>query len=120
MRAGRRLAVTDESGAGTVLAAGVAAAVVVLFGVLAVVGVVLETHRRVVSVADAAALAAADTALGNATGVPCDRAAAMTVGAALRLDACDQHGTLVRVRVSTAVLGVPLASSAVAGPDPSP
>jgi hypothetical protein len=108
--------VRGERGAGTALALGVVAAVVALFVVLAGVAVVLDARRRVVSVADAAALAGADTALGNATGVPCDRAAALTASADLRLDACAQREDLVKVAVSTSVLGLALRAEAVAGP----
>jgi hypothetical protein len=105
-----------ERGAGTALALAVAAAVVGLFVVLAAVAVVLEARRRVVTVADASALAAADTALGNATGVPCARAAALARSAHLDLDRCAQRGDLVRVSVSTSVLGFAVAAEAVAGP----
>jgi secretion/DNA translocation related TadE-like protein len=108
--------VTRDQGSGTALALAVVAAVVALFVVLAAVAIVLDARRRVVSVADAAALAGADTALGNATGVPCDRAAAMTASAHLRLARCAQRGDLVRVSVSTAVLGFALTAEAVAGP----
>ena len=107
---------TDERGAGTALALGVAAAVVALSVVLAGLAVVLDARRRAVSVADAAALAGADTALGNATGVPCDRAAALTASAHLRLDACAQRKDLVRVAVSASVLGLAVRAEAVAGP----
>ena len=79
---------------------------------------VLDAHRRAVSTADAAALAGADTALGNATGVPCARAAGIVAEAAFRLDGCEQRGTLVRVRVSAAVLGLAVGAVAVAGPPP--
>jgi secretion/DNA translocation related TadE-like protein len=111
--------VSRETGAGTALAVALVAAIVVLFGLLASVAVVLDAHRRAVSTADAAALAAADTALGNATGVPCARAAGIVAAASLRLDGCAQRGALVRVRVSASVLGLALDAVAVAGPPPA-
>ena len=107
---------SDERGAGTALALAVVAAVVALFVLLAAVAVVLDARRRSVSVADAAALAGADTALGNASGVPCERAAHLAASAHLRLDACAQRGDLVRVAVSTVVLGLAVRAEAVAGP----
>jgi secretion/DNA translocation related TadE-like protein len=110
--------VNDDEGAGTALAVAVVAAVVVLFALLATVAVVLDAHRRVEATADAAALAGADTALGNATGLPCARAAGITAAAGLRLDRCEQRDTLVRVRASTSVLGLPFVAEAVAGPPP--
>lgn len=105
-----------EEGAGTVLAIGLVAAVVAVFLLAAAAAVLLDGHRRVVAAADAAALAGADVALGNATGVPCDRAAAIAAAAAVRLDRCAQRGTLVKVRATTVVLGVALGADAVAGP----
>jgi hypothetical protein len=109
-----------DHGAGTALALALVAAVVTVSALLFGVAVALDAHRRVVATADAAALAGADTALGNATGLPCARAAGMVAAAALRLDGCAQRGTLVRVRVSTSVLGVALGAVAVAGPPPIP
>jgi CRISPR/Cas system-associated exonuclease Cas4 (RecB family) len=102
-----------------VLAVGLVAAVVAAFLLAAAVAVVLDGHRRVVSAADAAALAGADVALGNATGVPCDRAVALAADAGVRLDRCAQRGTLVRVHASTVVLGVALGADAVGGPPPA-
>jgi Tfp pilus assembly protein PilX len=105
-----------DDGAGAALAVALVAAMVVLFTLLAATAVVLDAHRRVEATADAAALAGADAALGNATGVPCDRASGITAAAGLLLERCEQRDTLVRVRVSTSVLGLPLAAVAVAGP----
>lgn len=107
-----------EEGAGAALAVGLVAAVIAAFLLLAMVATVLDAHRRVVGIADAAALAGADTALGAATGLPCERASALVTDGAVRLDSCEQRGTLVRVRVSVSVLGVAVRAVAVAGPPP--
>ncbi|GAA2750032.1 hypothetical protein [Amnibacterium kyonggiense] len=109
-----------EGGAGTALAAAVIAAVIAVFVLAAAAAVVLDAHRRVVAAADAAALAGADVALGNATGTPCGRAADLVADAGLRLDRCAQRGVLVRVRASTVVLGIPVAADALAGPPRAP
>lgn len=108
-----------EEGAGTALAVALVAAVVAAFLLAAVAAAVLDARRRVATAADAAALAGADVALGAATGVPCVRAAELAASAGVRLDGCAQRGDLVRVRLSTTVLGVALAADAVAGPPPS-
>ncbi len=108
-----------EEGAGTVLALALVAAVVAAFLLAAAGALVLDGHRRVVAAADAAALAGADVALGNATGAPCDRAAALAAVTGVRLDRCAQHGTLVRVHATTTVLGVEVGADAVAGPPPA-
>jgi hypothetical protein len=111
--------VRREDGAGTVLAVALVAAVVAAFLLAAAGALVLDAHRRVVAAADAAALAGADVALGDATGVPCARAASLAAAADVRLDRCAQRGTLVRVHASTVVLGVALGADAVAGPPPA-
>jgi secretion/DNA translocation related TadE-like protein len=108
--------VTREEGAGTVLALAVAAAVVACALVLTAVGVVLDARRRAAAGADAAALAAADTVLGNTTGLPCVRAEDVAALAGVAVDACERSGELVRVTTSVAVLGVVVRSVAVAGP----
>jgi hypothetical protein len=101
-----------------VLAAALAGTVVAGFLLAASAGVVLEAHQRVEGAADAAALAGADVELGAATGLPCDAASAMARHANVRLDRCAVRGPLVRVRLSTDVLGLALAAEAVAGPPP--
>lgn len=108
-----------EEGAGTVLALALVAAVIAAFLLAAAAAIVLDGHRRVVAAADASALGAADVALGNATGVPCERATALAAGAGVLLDRCTLRGTLVRVHASTVVLGVALGADAVAGPPPA-
>jgi secretion/DNA translocation related TadE-like protein len=85
---------------------------------LAAIGVVLDARRRAAGAADAAALAAADVALGNAVGVPCDRAAEVAVANGVALLSCERSGPKVRVATGTTVLGVPVRVVAVAGPPP--
>ncbi|MGT2425381.1 Rv3654c family TadE-like protein [Amnibacterium kyonggiense] len=108
-----------EGGAGTALAVAVIAAIVLVFVLAAGAALVLDARRRVVAAADAAALAGADVALGDATGSPCGRAAELAAAAGVRLDRCDQRGVLVRVRASTAVLGIGVVADALAGPPPA-
>ena len=106
----------DERGVGTALALAVIGAVVALLVGLAAIALVLETRARVSGATDAAALAAADTAMGNATGVPCDRATALAADAGVVVADCAQRGALVRVRGTAEVLGLTVAAEAVAGP----
>ena len=109
---------TDEQGAGTALALALVAAIAAVAVLLGAVGLVLDTRRRVASAADAAALAGADVALGNATGIPCDRAADVAGANGVALEGCEQAGDLVRVTASAVVLGLPVRAVAVAGPPP--
>lgn len=119
MRARGHPAVTPERGAGSALAVAVVGALAAALVLAAAVAGVLIAHARVRTAADAAALAGADAALGNATGVPCERAAESAALAGVVVDRCAQRGPLVRVRVSVVVLGVPLAAEALAGPPPA-
>ena len=107
-----------DEGAGTAAAIGVVAAVVAVFGLLAPLGVLLDAAHRAGAAADAAALAAGDTALGLAVGVPCDRAGETAAAGGAVLESCAQRGDLVRVRVRVDALLVPLRADAVAGPEP--
>jgi len=107
-----------EEGAGTVAALGVIAAVVAVLVLLAPLAVLLEASHRAAAAADAAALAAGDTALGLSTGVPCDRAEQTAAAGGARLEACEQRGDLVRVRVRVDALATSVRAGAVAGPDP--
>lgn len=118
MRPRRHRAVRREEGAGTALAVALTAAAVAVFLLAAAVAGVLDAHRRLEAAADAAALAGADAALGMATGFPCGRAADLAAAAGFRVVSCAQRGDLVRVRLSTSALGVPLGAEALAGPPP--
>ncbi|GAB2519107.1 Rv3654c family TadE-like protein [Paramicrobacterium agarici] len=113
-RAHRRLA--NERGAASVLAIALVAATLIAVGILAPLCSVYAARQAVAGAADAAALAAADTASGLVAGVPCEaaRRAADLNGAAL--DDCSVEGLVALVRVSTTVLGLPVAASARAGP----
>lgn len=108
-----------EEGAGTVMAVTVIAVIVSVVVLLAPVAVVLEARHRAEAAADSAALAAADTALGLATGTPCTRAGEVVAAVAGPvLVSCRQRGDLVRVEVRADPLGLPVTAVAVAGPPP--
>jgi len=105
-----------ESGAATVLAVGLIAAMVVLLAALVPVVVLLGAHGRAAAVADAAALAGADTALGAVAGIPCDTAARIARAGGAATVRCGQQGVDVRVDVTVEVLGLPVPGAARAGP----
>ena len=105
--------------AGTALAAGVLTVAATLSLGLAAVGGAAVTAQRTAGAADAAALAAADTALGFASGVPCERAAEVVSQARLTLIGCDVDGVTVTVEAA-AVTGVfRVHARARAGPPPA-
>jgi secretion/DNA translocation related TadE-like protein len=105
-----------ERGAGSVLAVGVIAVVVLCLGLVAPLAVVLQASRQAAAAADAAALAGADTALGAAPGVPCDRARAVATSNGATRFRCRQNGLLVRVDLAVVVLGLAVPGAARAGP----
>ncbi|MFS0712424.1 helicase [Microbacterium sp. 2P01SA-2] len=67
-------------------------------------------------VADTAALAAADTALGFVGGVPCDRAAQVVERAGLVLTVCETDGVVATVVVGATVSAFAVQARARAGP----
>lgn len=94
---------------GTVLALSV-----VLAGGASAVRASVEV-QRVSAAADAAALAAADAAMGLVRGGPCEVAAKLARAHAARLDGCDIETTEAVVSVSTEVLGRRVSVTAKAG-----
>lgn len=82
-------------------------------------GAALAERHRVVAAADAAALAAADTAWGLIAGAPCARAAELALLADAALADCRVSGVTVSVSLRGSVLGVPIRAAARAGPAPA-
>lgn len=111
-------AAKSEFGSGSVLSAALIASVLMLTGLALPLNAALTTRQLAANAADAAALAAADTASGVVPGYPCANAAeaARLNGAAL--GECAVEGLLVRVTASKSVLGVVVTIEARAGPPP--
>jgi len=105
-----------ERGSGTILTVAVLAAVLALVGTVVAVSLALVAKQRVVGAADAAALAAADTASGFVAGYPCAAAkrAAQLNGA--ELGGCDVAGLIATVTAHTSYLGMEITVAARAGP----
>lgn len=104
--------------AGTALAAGVLTVTATLSLGLAAVGGAAVTAQRTASAADAAALAAADTASGAImTGEDaCVTAARVARAANARLNRCLIDGLTATVQVSSAYAGLVAVARARAGP----
>jgi len=107
-----------ETGAGSILALGVLAATVLLTTLVVSVLALLAVGRSVASAADAAALAAADTASGAIAGYPCEAAAAVATLNGTALTRCAVAGLIASVSVLRHVNGVDISASARAGPPP--
>ena len=112
----RRAGAAGERGAGTVVALGLGLAVVAVLLLVMPVYAALATRHSVVAAADAAALAAADTASGLVPGHPCANADRVVAANGGELAACEVDGLVVTVTVSRRILGLVLAESATAGP----
>jgi hypothetical protein len=99
---------------------GVLGAVVLLTAVLLPLLAALVVGRAVQGAADAAALAAADTASGAVAGIPCAAAAeaARLNGAAVTV--CTVEGMIASVTAARGYLGFELGAQARAGPPDSP
>ena len=76
----------------------------------------LSTRQAAAGAADAAALAAADTASGLLPGYPCESAGRVAAANGFSLDGCSLDGLVATVRVSAQVLGVAVGAAASAGP----
>lgn len=102
--------------AGAMTAVGILAVTATVAAGCAWAGVAAIQSARVSAVADTAALAAADTALGFVGGVPCDRAAQVVARAGLALTACEMDGVVATVVVGATVSAFAVQARARAGP----
>lgn len=105
-----------DAGSGSLLAIALIGATLasLALGVPLLVGI--GVRQSVANAADASALAAADVAAGIFAGSPCTVAADVATANGVRLDGCAVDGRVVTVRTSAEFLGIPLATSATAGP----
>ncbi len=110
---------TDERGAGSLLALAVLAAVVATLLLIAPLYRALVLRAEMNGAADAAALAAADVARGISPGTPCVMAATVAAANGALLDECLVDGVIVTVRVNVAILVFSVAATATAGPPAS-
>ncbi|MDJ1114878.1 helicase [Microbacterium dauci] len=105
--------------AGSALAVGSVAVVATLLVGFAGAGVAAATSARVSGAADAAALAAADTASGRVVGVPCEHAASAARLGGADLASCAVDGLVATVEVSAPFGAFTARARARAGPPPS-
>ncbi|WP_442576621.1 helicase [Microbacterium sp. F51-2R] len=104
--------------AGGILATGIVAAAAMLCVGLCAVGAAAVEGQRLAGAADAAALAAADSASGAVLGVPCERAGELAAQADVEVVACDLDNLVATVTVATRFAGFAVSASARAGPPP--
>ncbi len=112
----RRVRGGGDRGAGSILAISLVAAILSTLFLLIPFCSVLVARAVVTGAADAAALAAADVAIGIEPGIPCEMASRVAEANGAELRECLADGVIVTVRVSTAIFGFPVSSTATAGP----
>ncbi len=111
-----RKAKPSEGGAGSILAISLIAAILACVTLVVPLCAALVVRVSVAGAADAAALAAADVAIGIVPGNPCAMAASVTTANRAELRECLADGVIVTVRVSAMIFGFPVSSTATAGP----
>ena len=118
MRRWARSGATRDRGSGSILAVAILGALFAVTAVLVPVLALLPAKQLVQGAADAAALAAADTASGLMPGVPCEMAARAAELNAARMTGCTVHGLIATVSVAGSAGLFPISSRARAGPAP--
>lgn len=113
-----RLGTTDR-GSGSILAVGSIAALCAATAIVLPFCAALPVKHRIKNAADAAALAAADVAVGLIPGAACEVAARVTDANGATLRRCQIDGLFVTVTAASSVLGLPIAATSSAGPAPS-
>jgi secretion/DNA translocation related TadE-like protein len=106
----------SEHGAGSVLTIALIASVAALTALALPLYSALSTRQVVAAAADAAALAAADVAVGIHPGYPCVQAALVASANGAVLRSCELDGLIATVTVERILLGIPARASATAGP----
>ena len=112
----RALTLHGQRGSGSVLAVALVGAVTALASLSLPLYMGLAARQAVAGAADAAALAAADVAVGIAPGYPCDVAASVASANGAQLGSCQLDGLVVTVSASRSIVGIPVTSWATAGP----
>jgi secretion/DNA translocation related TadE-like protein len=111
-----RARLLDDDGSGSILAVAVIGSMLCLVALLAPLYIGLSAKSRAAGAADAAALAAADVAVGIAPGSPCAAASSVADANGARLAACSVDGVIVTVRVTVPIIGFSVPGAATAGP----
>lgn len=115
---GAKRVLQSEAGSGSILMVAIIAAALLATALIVPLFAAFAVGQSVQNAADAAALAAADTASGRVAGVPCEAAGeAATLGGA-SVTSCAVDGLIASVSVARAFLGFDVTSRARAGPPP--
>jgi len=111
-----RWAIAGQRGSGSVLTVGIAGGLVALTALSIPLYMALVVRQEIAGAADAAALAAADTASGLVPGYPCETAARVAAANGASLESCTADGQVVTVSAGGGILGLSVVAWATAGP----
>jgi secretion/DNA translocation related TadE-like protein len=106
----------SERGSGSVLTIALIASITALTALALPLYSALAMRQAVAAAADAAALTAADVAVGIAPGYPCAQAALVATANGAVLRSCELDGLVATVTVERSLLGIPARATATAGP----
>lgn len=106
----------NERGAGSILVVAIMAATLMLVMLSAPLYRGVANKHVATGAADAAALAAADVAIGIVAGSPCDRAASVAAANGARMRDCIVDGVIATVTVTAGSAALAATASATAGP----
>lgn len=112
--------VGGDRGAASIVAVGMIGALAALTALTVPLYSALAMKQSVSAAADAAALAAADVAVGRAPGFPCEVAARVAEANGASVATCTLDGLVATVTVARTLLGVPVSATATAGPPGEP
>ncbi len=104
--------------AGSVLSVGTVGVVAALAVGLCGVAAAAVFGQRLSGAADAAALAAADSASGAVAGIPCEQADRLAGAFGASVVSCEVDGLVATVAVTATFAGIPATATARAGPPP--
>ena len=116
MSAGRKPDRERDEGSGTILGVAIIAATMCTTGLVVSAFAVLALQQSVHGAADAAALAAADTASGAIAGFPCEAAAQAATINGTSVSSCAIDGLIAEISVERAAGPFVLRSRSRAGP----
>lgn len=108
-----------DEGSGSILVVALIGAVVAMSLMLLPLFMAFATRHSVAGAADAAALAAADTAIGIVAGEPCAAAGTVAASYGATVLTCELDGLVATITAARTVLGVAVTATATAGPPDS-
>ena len=111
-----RAKLRQERGSGSLLTVAIGGAVVALTALAVPLLAILDAGQAVHNAADAAALAAADSASGAVAGIPCEAASVAAMINGGELSSCALDGLIASVTVRRSAGVFSMSSTARAGP----